>query len=141
MKMSLGLDRWAKVIFKCIKPTGQFVFVEFHRVVWMFDYNFDKIGYRYFNSGAIIETQSGTDTDKDADITQSYVMWNHGLGEVINNLISNGLEIKSLDEYDYPPYDCFSKTIEFEPRKFRIEHLDNKIPMIYSIVATRKNND
>jgi hypothetical protein len=30
--------------------------------------------------------------------------------------------------------------MEFEPKKFRIEHLENKIPMVYSITATRKNN-
>jgi hypothetical protein len=106
----------------------------------MFDDNFDKISYRYFNSGAIIETENGTYADKKADITQSYVMWNHGLSEVINSLISNGLEINALDEFDYSPYNCFQNTLEFEPNKFRIEHLNNKIPMVYSVIATNKNN-
>ena len=133
------LDKWAKIISKFLKPDGQFVFVEFHPVVWMFDDNFEKIGYRYFNSGAIIETENGTYADKTANITQSYVMWNHSLSEVINNLISSGLEIRSLDEFDYSPYNCFNNTVEFEPRKYRIEHLDDKIPMVYSITATRKN--
>jgi hypothetical protein len=62
------------------------------------------------------------------------------LSEVITNLIQNGLEINSLNEYDYSPYNCFNKTIEFEPKKYRIEHLENKIPMVYSIVAKKKNN-
>jgi 2-polyprenyl-3-methyl-5-hydroxy-6-metoxy-1,4-benzoquinol methylase len=134
------LDKWAKIVSRFLKPNGQFVFVEFHPVVWMFDDNFDKIGYRYFNSGAIVETESGTYADKKADITQSYVMWNHGLSEVVNNLIKNELEINSLDEFDYSPYNCFSKTIEFEPKKYRIEHLEDKIPLVYAIRATRKNN-
>ena len=134
------LDKWAKIISRFLKPNGQFVFVEFHPVVWMFDDNFDKISYRYFNSGAIIETENGTYADKKADITQSYVMWNHGLSEVINSLISNGLEINALDEFDYSPYNCFQNTLEFEPNKFRIEHLNNKIPMVYSVTATNKNN-
>ncbi|MFY8188253.1 MAG: class I SAM-dependent methyltransferase [Flavobacterium sp.] len=133
------LNKWAKIISSFLKPNGQFVFVEFHPVVWMFDDNFDKIDYRYFNSGAIIETESGTYADKSADISQSYVMWNHGLSEVINNLIINGLEINSLEEFDYSPYNCFNKTIEFEPKKFRIEHLSNKIPMVYALKATKKN--
>jgi ubiquinone/menaquinone biosynthesis C-methylase UbiE len=134
------LDKWAKIISRFLKPNGQFVFVEFHPVVWMFDDNFDKISFRYFNSGAIIETENGTYADKKADITQSYVMWNHGLSEVINSLISNGLEINALDEFDYSPYNCFQNTLEFEPNKFRIEHLKNKIPMVYSVIATNKNN-
>ncbi len=134
------LDKWAKIISQFLKPSGQLVFVEFHPVVWMFDDNFDKIEYRYFNSGAIIETESGTYADKKAAITQTYVVWNHGISEVVNNLIAHGLEINSLHEFDYSPYNCFNKTIEFEPGKFRIEHLNNKIPMVYSIKATKKNN-
>lgn len=132
------LDKWAKVVSQFLKPHGQFIFVEFHPVVWMFDDNFETIGYRYFNSGAIIETENGTYADRNAEITQSYVTWNHGLSEVMNSLIKNGLEINSLDEFDYSPYNCFNKTIEFEPKKYRIEHLDNKIPMVYSVTATKK---
>lgn len=134
------LEKWAKIISRFLKPNGQFVFVEFHPVVWMFDDNFEKIGYRYFNSGAIIESENGTYADKNADITQEYVMWNHGLSEVINNLIKNGLEINVFNEYDYSPYDCFNETIEYEPKKYRIKHLENKIPMVYSIVAIKRNN-
>lgn len=132
------LDKWAKIVSRFLKPNGKFVFVEFHPVVWMFDDNFEKIGYRYFNSGAILETETGTYADKKADITQSYVMWNHGIGEVVNSLIKNGLEIKSLDEFDYSPYNCFNRTIESEPKKYRIEHLGDKIPMLFSIVAKMK---
>jgi 2-polyprenyl-3-methyl-5-hydroxy-6-metoxy-1,4-benzoquinol methylase len=132
------LDKWAEIISRFLKPNGQFLFVEFHPVVWMFDENFDEIGYRYFNSGAIIETQSGTYADREAKITQSYVMWNHGLSEVLNSLINKGLEINSFEEFDYSPYNCFSRTVEFEPKRFRIEHLGNRIPMVYSICATRK---
>jgi ubiquinone/menaquinone biosynthesis C-methylase UbiE len=134
------LEQWAKVVSKFLKPNGQFVFVEFHPVVWMFDDNFEKIAYRYFNSGAILESETGTYADKTAAISQDYVMWNHGLSEVINSLIKNGLEIDQLDEYDYSPYNCFNKTIEFEPKKYRIEQLDDKIPMVYSILAKKKNN-
>lgn len=134
------LDRWAKIISRYLKPNGQFVFVEFHPVVWMFDDNFETIGYRYFNSGAIVETETGTYADRNADITQQYVMWNHGTGEVINSLIQNGLEIASFDEFDYSPYNCFNKTVEFEPGKFRISHLDDKIPMVFSIKAKRKSS-
>ncbi len=132
------LNKWAGIVSKFLKPKGQFIFVEFHPVVWMFDYNFEKIGYRYFNSGPIVETNSGTYADKAADLTISDISWNHSIGEVVNSLIYNGLEIDSLEEYDYSPYNCFNKTVEFEPRKFRIAHLDNKIPMVYSITAVKK---
>jgi 2-polyprenyl-3-methyl-5-hydroxy-6-metoxy-1,4-benzoquinol methylase len=131
------LDKWAKVISKFLKPKGQFVFAEFHPVVWMFDDNFQNITYRYFNSGAIFESENGTYADKNADISQEYVMWNHGLSEVLNSLIKNGLTINSFQEYDYSPYDCFDHTLEFEPKKYRIKHLDNKIPMVFSLSASK----
>lgn len=131
------LDKWAKIVSRFLKPKGKFLFVEFHPVVWMFDDNFQKVGYNYFNKGPIVETESGTYADKDAPITNQYVTWNHAISEVVNNLIKHGLVINSLDEFDYSPYNCFNKTIEFEPKKFRIEHLENKIPMVYSIMAIK----
>lgn len=134
-----NLDQWAKTIHHFLKPGGQFVFVEFHPIVWMFDDNFENIGYRYFNSGAIIETLNGTYANHEAEISQDYVMWNHGLSEVITSLIQNGLEIKSLQEFDYSPYNCFQNTIEFKPKKYRIKHLGNKIPLVYAVSATKNN--
>lgn len=133
------LDKWAKIVSRFLKPNGQFVFVEFHPVVWMFDDNFENIKYNYFNSGAIVESESGTYADKTAEISQEYVMWNHSLSEVMSSLIKNGLEIKTFQEYDYSPYNCFNKTIEFEPKKYRISTLDNKIPMVYALVAKKKS--
>ncbi|MBB1149366.1 class I SAM-dependent methyltransferase [Myroides sp. NP-2] len=130
------MDKWAQVIQTFLKPGGKFIFVEFHPVVWMFDDDFQKVGYNYFNREAIVETQSGTYADKTADITQSYVCWNHSLSEVVSSLLQNGLSIKQFQEFDYSPYACFSHTIEFEPNKYRIEHLGDKIPMVYSLVAT-----
>ena len=53
--------------------------------------------------------------------------------------IKNGLEINVFDEFDYSPYNCFLHTIEVEPKKFRIKHLDNKIPMVYALKATKLN--
>ena len=134
------LDKWAKIISRFLKPNGKFVFVEFHPVVWMFDDNFKKIKYRYFNSGAIVETNSGTYADKTAALIVSDISWNHGISEVLNSLIKNGLEIQSFDEFDYSPYNCFNNTVECAPKKYRIEHFDNNIPIVYSITATRKNN-
>jgi SAM-dependent methyltransferase len=132
------LNKWAKIVSRFLKPNGKFVFVEFHPVVWMFDDNFEKIAYRYFNSGAIVETESGTYADKTAKITQSSVTWNHGLGEIINALLQSGLELNVFTEYDYSPYNCFNKTIEVGSNQYRIEAFGDKIPMIYALIATKK---
>lgn len=134
-----NLDKWAKVISHFLKPNGKFVFVEFHPVVWMFDNDFKHVAYSYFNTGPIIETETGTYADRNAKINQEYVCWNHGLSEVFASLIKNHLEISTFKEYDYSPYNCFNETVEFELKKYRIKHFDNKIPMVYAIEAIKKN--
>nr|WP_294938949.1 class I SAM-dependent methyltransferase [uncultured Flavobacterium sp.] len=132
------LDKWAKVVSHFLKPGGKFVFAEFHPFVWTFDDNFREIGYNYFNVKPIIEDESGTYADRYAEISAQTVTWNHPTSEVLNALIKSGLEINSFNEYDYSPYNCFNGTEEFEKGKFRIKHLENKIPMVFALEATKK---
>ena len=131
------VDKWAEVISTFLKPGGRLVFVEFHPFVWMYDDDFQKIHYNYFNTGPILEEESGTYADRDASIQQDYVMWNHSISEVVKSLLNNGLTISAMDEYDYSPYNCFNHTVEFEAGKFRIQHLGDKIPMVYAIEAKK----
>lgn len=131
------INKWAAIVSKFLKPEGKFVFVEFHPVVWMFDDDFKFIKYNYLNKGPIEEVEEGTYTDKNAPISENYITWNHGMSEVVNSLISEKLTLESLKEYDYSPYNCFNMTSEIAPKKFRIKHLGDKIPMVYSIVAKR----
>ncbi|NQY07073.1 MAG: class I SAM-dependent methyltransferase [Flavobacteriaceae bacterium] len=132
------LTKWASIISHFLKPGGEFIFAEFHPVVWMFDDHFSRIQYNYFNSGAIIEQAEGTYAEKEANIKNDFVVWNHSLSDVINNLLQQGLTLDTFNEYDYSPYDCFEKTIKIADRQYRIEHLNNKIPMVYALKATKK---
>lgn len=132
------LDKWAKVISHFLKPGGKFVFAEFHPVIWMYDDDFSKITYNYFKSAPILEESTGTYAEKQSDIANKTISWNHSLSEVFTNLLANGLSIERFNEYDYSPYDCFNQTEEFEPGKFRIKHLGNNIPMVYSLVCIKK---
>lgn len=132
------LDRWAEIIKKCLKPGGKFIFVEFHPVIWMFDDDFNEIKYHYHNEKPIIEEFIGTYAQKDAEIITDYVGWNHSLSEVISSLLKQNLEINHFEEFDYSPYNCFNKTIEFEKGKFRISGFDNKLPLVYSLTAIKK---
>ena len=111
---------------------------DFHPVVWMFDNDFKEVFYSYFNIEPIIEDESGTYADRYAAIEAKTITWNHGTAELLNALLNNGLELNAFNEFDYSPYNCFNKTEEFAPNKFRIKHLGNKIPMVYSILATKK---
>jgi SAM-dependent methyltransferase len=129
------LNRWADVIARFLKPGGKFVFAEFHPVIWMFDDDFQKIGYNYFNDGPIIETSSGTYADQNADLINETVNWNHSISEVLSALLQNGITLERFEEYDYSPYNCFRHTEEIEPSKFIIKHLGRRIPMVYGVVG------
>ena len=132
------LYKWGNIVSQFLKQNGKFVMADFHPVVWMFDNDFKTIIYNYFNVAPIIEDESGTYADKNAEVATQSVTWNHPISEILNALISNDLKINCFNEYDYSPYNCFNETEEFEVGKFRIKHLKNKIPMVYAMKVSKK---
>lgn len=132
------MSKWAEVVSRMLKPGGQFIFVEFHPAVWMFDDDFETIGYDYFNTGEIVETYAGSYADRNADIETTSVMWNHSMADVLQSLINQDLELVNFQEYDYSPYNCLRKMKEIEAGKWVVEHFSKKFPMVYSLVATKK---
>ncbi len=128
------LDQWADIVSHFLKPKGLFIMADFHPVVWMMDDDFTEIKYRYSKSDAIVEELNGTYADTTAQLEGLEVSWNHGMAEIIGALLKQGLRLKDFQEYDYSPWDCFSHTTEVEKNRYRIKHLGDKIPMVYSLV-------
>jgi len=127
------MRRWAKVVSRLLKPGGMFVFAEFHPAVWMFDNDFQKIAYSYFNREAIIEQESGTYADRDAPMQLHSVTWNHSLDEVLQSLLDEGLQLRIFREYDYSPYNCLKDMTEGEPGRFYVKGAEGKLPMVYAL--------
>lgn len=132
------LEKWSHVIQHFLKPNGQFIFVEFHPAVWMYDNDLKEVTYHYNNVEPIVEMEEGTYADTKANIHQTSICWNHGIGEVVNSLIQAGLEIKNLEEFCYAPYPFVSNSEKFDEGKYRITHFGNKFPLVYSIDAQMK---
>jgi SAM-dependent methyltransferase len=131
------IQKWAKIVSHYLKPNGIFVFAEFHPVVWMYDDDFTEVRYSYFRDAPIIEIENGTYADKDADLVEEFCCWNHGLAEVVQAIMNEGLRVDNFQEYDYSPYNCFNKTIQIAEKKFQLEPFGNKIPLVYSLLATK----
>ncbi|KUG07251.1 class I SAM-dependent methyltransferase [Solirubrum puertoriconensis] len=131
------LGRWAEVVARYLKPGGQFLLVEFHPVVWMFDNDFTHVQYSYFNAGAIEETETGTYADREAPLVHQSVTWNHGLSEVIGSLLGQGLQLTHFSEYDYSPYACFAHTVPAGEGRYHIGPLGDKAPLVYAVAATK----
>ena len=85
----------------------------------------------------IEETFEGTYSDRNADIKMVEYGWNHTLSDVTNSIIGNGLTINSLKEFNYSPYNCFNNMIELEKDKFVFKKFGNKLPLVYSLAATK----
>ncbi|KIC63913.1 class I SAM-dependent methyltransferase [Chryseobacterium taiwanense] len=131
------LEKWARIINYFLKENGKFIMAEFHPAVWMFDDDFTKVTYSYFNEKPIIETYEGTYADQSAEIKQEYVMWNHSLAEVLQSLIKNGMVLQNFQEFDWSPYPCFRHVEEFEKGKWRIPQFGNKMPLVYALQAQK----
>ncbi len=127
------IQKWSEVVSHFLKPEGEFVFVEFHPFIWMFDNNLEKVEYSYFNRSAIVEVEEGTYGDRSSHISLPSIGWNHAMGEVLNSLITSGLAITNVQEFDYSPYNIFPGMKEIEAGKFVIEKWETKIPLVYSI--------
>lgn len=131
------MKRWAQVVSHFLRPGGRLVLVEFHPAVWMFDNDFTRVAYSYFNREAIVEEEEGTYADREAPLSMTAVSWNHSLSEVIQSLLDAGLRLDLFREYDYSPYDCFRNTVETRPGKFHIKGMEEKLPMLYALQATK----
>lgn len=127
------MQRWAAVVARLLKPGGHFVFAEFHAAVWMFDNDFTHVAYSYFNREQIIETETGTYADRDADLSLQSVTWNHDLGEVLQSLLDAGLHLQVFREYDYSPYNCLANMVDTGDGKFMIKGMEGKLPLVYAL--------
>ncbi len=131
------LKPWAKMIAERLKPGGTLYLVEFHPIVWMFDYDaaIPVMKYGYHQKEVIYEEYKGTYADTNAKIISKEFGWNHGLGEVVSSLSAPGLSIKYLKEYDASPYEIFPGLVKKEDGMF--ETRDKLYPLIFAVKAIK----
>lgn len=131
------LKPWGKMIAERLKKGGTFYMVEFHPIVWMFDYLEDKpfMKYGYMQNDVIYEEYEGTYANQESKMISKEYGWNHGLGEVVSALTEAGLHIEYLKEYDESPYNVLPNLIETETGMFVTK--DKLYPLIFELKATK----
>lgn len=131
------LRPWAKMIAERLKKGGVFYMVEFHPIVWMFDYLDGKsvMRYGYMQDDVIYEEYEGTYADEDSKMVSKEYGWNHGLSEVVNALIEAGLQIDYLNEHDESPYDVLPNLVKTDSGNYVTK--DKLYPLIFEIKATK----
>ena len=130
------LKPWAKMIAERLKKGGVFYIVEFHPIVWMFDYLEEKpvMKYGYMQEEVIYEEYEGTYADTDSKMISKEYGWNHGLGEVITALTEAGLHIDYLNEHNESPYNVLPNLVETKSGNYVTK--DKLYPLIFEIKAT-----
>lgn len=131
------LKPWARMISERLKVGGTFYIVEFHPILWMFDYveGEPKMKYHYNQDEVIYEEYEGTYANQASKMVSKEYGWNHGLSEVVNSLIEAGLQIEYLNEYDESPYDVFPDLIQLDNGMYKMKN--QLFPMLFEIKATK----
>lgn len=132
------LKPWARMIAERLNPGGTFYMIEFHPILWMFDYIDGKpeMKYHYNQDEVIYEEYEGTYADNSSKMVSKEYGWNHGLSEVVNALIEAGLHIEYLNEYDESPYDVFPDLVKLENSMYKMKN--QFFPMLFEIKASKK---
>ncbi|MFK5957853.1 MAG: class I SAM-dependent methyltransferase [Lutibacter sp.] len=135
-----NLNTWAKIIADKLNKNGFFYMIEFHPIIWMFDYlqNPPKMIHPYLNSSVIYEEYEGTYANFNSKIISKEYNWNHGLGEVVSALTKAGLHIDYLHEFEKSPYNCFPDMEKTKDGMFEFKKNKNLFPLLFSIKATKK---
>ena len=131
------LKPWAKMISERLKVGGTFYIVEFHPILWMYDYMDGKstMKYHYNRKEVIYDEYEGTYANQASKMVSKEYGWNHGLSEVVNALIEAGLQIDYLNEYDESPYDVFPDLEKLDNGMYKMKN--QLFPMLFEIKATK----
>ncbi|MEV5858518.1 class I SAM-dependent methyltransferase [Streptomyces sp. NPDC052071] len=134
------VTRWAEVAASLVAPGGFLYLAEFHSFTDCLD---DETGstvtYDYFSREAWVDDSPGTYADLDAvTVHNRSVEWQHPVGEVVSALAAAGLRIEFLHEHDaslFPRYQVLKRGGD---GYYRFPSDRPRIPMMYSIKASRQ---
>ncbi|APE22467.1 MULTISPECIES: class I SAM-dependent methyltransferase [Streptomyces] len=133
------MERWAETAASLVAPGGFLYVAEFHPLTDSLD---DETGSRivndYFVREPWVDTSPGTYADLDAPTVHNRsVEWVHPLGEVVTAIARAGLRIDFLHEHDASLFPRYGALQHHEDGYYRFPADRPRIPMMYSIKATR----
>ncbi len=136
------IRRWAAVVAHFLRPGGSFYVQDAHPLLYMYGEQpgdtEPRLTYSYFHRDEPYRfevTASYADPNAKLLHTTEYA-WNHPLGEIIDALIDNGLQIQFLHEFPY----CYHNYFTFMERDaegwWRLPGPQH-MPLMFSLRATR----
>jgi SAM-dependent methyltransferase len=147
------LDAWAKGIAAVLKPGGRFVTVEFHPIEMMFETDYSH-RYPYSTGGKSITWPDGIGDyvaefgaeDMPYEYEEGVVGFQNphvahefawGIGEIVTALLSAGLTLESLTEYDYCNCPIYKEMKPLGNGRWTVKDGVPAFPMMYSLSARK----
>ncbi len=135
------INQWAANVAGLLKPGGRFVFRDLHPAMWTYEEVDGQIVpyYPYWQqpdqplSQECSESYLGTGTVASPRTNE----WNHTVAEVLNALIVSGLRIEHIEEYPGCDWQLLPSATPEGSQYFLPERLRDKLPVTWSISATK----
>lgn len=143
--MSYGVLQWlpsmkklAKIINQFLTKGGIFYIVEVHPFTTVLSHDFNIV-YKYFETGPYVDDSSGTYTDWNEDLEGKTYEWSHTMSDVINAILSEGLQIEYVHEFPYTVYDQFPGFMEQNKKgQFVLKNKSLQVPLLFSLKAKKR---
>lgn len=135
---------WARVVAEVLRPDGTLYLLDAHPTMLQFEARDGRLELAYdWRTPAdqpllFDESQTYTRDARPLTHTRNYE-WIHPLGDVVNALIGAGLAIDFLHEHDVLAWDAFPLMIEAGVDQFRLAEGMPKIPLSFSVGATKRS--
>ncbi|MFI8198337.1 class I SAM-dependent methyltransferase [Streptomyces sp. NPDC085942] len=133
------VQRWAETAASLVAPGGFLYVVEFHPLTDSMDAETGSVVTDdYFSRDAWVDETPGTYADLDAPTVHNRsVEWQHPVGRVVTALASAGLRIEFLHEHDSSLFQRFEALERHPDGHYRYPAGRPRIPLMYSVKASR----
>ena len=136
-----SVRRWAGQVGALLRPGGRLFLHEVHPLSLALGDDDYCVTYPYFeHTEPFADAEPGTYADTTATVAlpgDTTYGWNHGLGEIVGAVLSEGLRLERLDEHDwtsFPRYPWLERTAE---EQYVIPEGLLRVPLSFTLVATK----
>ena len=140
------IKRWGEIAAGYVKPGGTFYIAEFHPVGFMFDTPFGEDlpmkdyerKYPYFHSEVPIRDESSDYADPAVAMSNTLTYsWSHSMSDIVNALVSGGLQIQYFHEFDFSTVRQFPFLEQRVDGYWHVPEGMHDMPMLFSIKARK----
>lgn len=136
------LKPWGQIISHFLKPNGNFYMVEDHPTFRMFTTQAKTemvLANPYFFSEAPDRVEmSGSYATANEGESQTFYLWNHGIGDVVTALVEAGLRIEFLHEFPFAARAKFPFMKQGADGWWYLPERYVQIPFLFSLQARQR---